>query len=440
MPRVAKDLPTAVPDPDAETFNVVLLGATLTGNRGAESMLQAAVQRIAELEPRVRFTLLSLYPRADSGENRNPALCIVPFSALHMVFVAWPLAVLAGLAARVRLPVGPLLWTRALRSLRSADLAIDLSGISFVDGRGPILLYNVLVVLIPALLGTPLLKYAQALGPFRHALNRYCARWLLPHTAGVAARGRITREFLEQLDLPAGRVRSCADAAFALRVEPAALRVVEPLLRHAAFEGPVVCVAASSVVDGLCRQRGVAYVETVAAFIRRLIDRKGYGVCLLAHSARPGRTSPKNNDLPVCRAIHERVGRARCLFPSENLDAQALRAVIGRSRLLVASRFHAMISGLAMAVPTMLIGWSHKYAEVLEAFELEGYALDYAELTEDKLWALFERLERDEEQVRQCIRRQLPAVERAALKNAEWAVELLAGRGRRAAQRAGCAS
>ena len=406
--------------------HVVLVGATITGNRGAESMLRAAVQRIPEFLPGARFTLLSLYPKDDAAENRDPSLRIVPFSPLHLVFVAFPLALLAGVLLRLRWPHRFLLRTRSLRALCDADLVIDLSGISFVDGRGPILLYNALIILLPALLRTPLLKYSQALGPLRHRLNRICARWLLPKTARIAARGRITREFLDGLELPPGLVESCADAAFAMRIEPDAECAIERILAHPAFARPVVCLSASSVVDGLCRRRGVDYPQCVAAFARHLIDTKDYGVCLLAHSARPGHASPKNNDLPVCRRIAALIDRPECVLPAAVLDAQALRALIGRCRFLVASRFHAMISGLVMVVPTMLIGWSHKYAEVLEAFDLDGYALDYAELSDDNLRRMFQRLEREADDVRSRIRAHLPGVIEASLDNARLAADVLA--------------
>ena len=155
------------PATDSAESQVVLLGATITGNRGAESMLRAAVQRIPEFEPGVRFTLLSLYPKDDIAENRDPTIRIVPLAPVQLVFVAFPLALLAGLLARLRLPHKFLLRTPALRAIHDADLVIDLSGISFVDGRGLVLLYNVLIVLIPVLLKTPVMKYAQALGRVR---------------------------------------------------------------------------------------------------------------------------------------------------------------------------------------------------------------------------------------------------------------------------------
>lgn len=413
-----------------------MLGATITGNRGAESMLRAAVQRIPEFAPGARFTLLSLYPRDDLAENDDPTLRIVPFSPAQMVLLALPLALAAGGLRRLGLPYRFLLLTRGLRSIDDADLLVDLSGISFVDGRSLMLLYNVLVVLLPALLGTPVLKYSQALGPFRGRWNRALARWILPRTARIAARGRKTREHLDELHLPPGKVIQCADAAFAMHVGDAARARVAPILAALPADREWIAVSASSVVEALCRRQGIDYVEELGAFLQRLIDEKGCGVCLVAHSARPGRAAPKNNDLPVCRRVARRVDRAACVLPQENLNAQALRALIGRCRMLIASRFHAMVSGLAMGVPVLLVGWSHKYREVLEDFELDRYALDYADVSSAALRELFERLERDAPDVRRRIAERLPAVVESSLDNARAAAALLASAERRAAHAA----
>jgi len=390
-------------------------------------MLRAAVQQISRLVPGVRLTLLSLYPADDAAENRDPALKIAPLSPLSMVAVAFPLALLAGLLRRLRLPYRFLLRTPALRALDAADLVIDLSGISFVDGRGTIIIYNVLVVLLPVLLGKPLLKYAQALGPFRGRLNRFCARWLLPKTARIVARGRITRAHLDELGLPPELVVDSTDAAFAMEVDPQAQAAVEALRRERAFSRPVVAVSASSVVERLCEARGIDYPARMVELIRWLIDEKGYGVCLVAHSARPGRESVKNNDLPVCRRIAREVGRDFCCFPDRALNAGELRALIGSCRFLVAARFHAMIAGLATGTPTLQVGWSHKYTEVLELFDLQEYALDYARVTEAGLREMFERVEREETEIRAKLADVLPAVIELSLINARLAAELLGG-------------
>jgi polysaccharide pyruvyl transferase WcaK-like protein len=41
------------------------------------------------------------------------------------------------------------------------------------------------------------------------------------------------------------------------------------------------------------------------------------------------------------------------------------------------SRFHAMVGALCMHTPVLVLGWSHKYAEVMQQFELEEWVLDY---------------------------------------------------------------
>ena len=46
---------------------------------------------------------------------------------------------------------------------------------------------------------------------------------------------------------------------------------------------------------------------------------------------------------------------------------------------MLTSRFHAMISALALGVPPVVIGWSHKYAEVLAEFGIERFAVDFAD-------------------------------------------------------------
>jgi colanic acid/amylovoran biosynthesis protein len=420
------------PTPEAKSAphrpkRVVLVGASITGNRGAESMLRAALAGIAELVDDAQFTLLSLFPEDDGRENDLTALSIVPFSPRSILTAALPAA--AAYATARRLGRRPRVSLASLRAIAEADLVVDLSGISFVDGRGAdILAYNVALILIPWLLGTPSVKFAQAMGPFRHPANRRCAKLCLPLVSRIGARGRITRGHLEQLGIDPSRIVDVADAAFAMQIQPAAHEAAARWLQHSAFEGDVVALSPSVVVDDYCRQRGVDYPRLVADFIRSLIDERELGVILLAHSARPGHTARKNNDLLVCREIKQHLGdEPRCLFPDQALHADALRVLIGRCRYLVASRFHAMVSGLAMGVPSLLVGWSHKYLEVLEQFELQDYALDYSNFGLDELRKQFVRLVDNEQLIRHKIAEHLPSVLEASRRNARLAADLLLG-------------
>lgn len=407
---------------------VTLIGATVTGNRGAESMLRAALQLIPKYCPRTKFALLTLYPQDDAKEGLDLNCDLIPCKPIHLVCMLFPLSLLAGALRRAKLPYRFLLAVPALRAIHDSRLTIDLSGISFVDRRGlGILLYNALVILVPTLLGTPLMKYAQAMGPFETRLNRTSALKLLPLVRHIAARGQRTKEFLDELSLDPERISLCADAAFAMQVSPQAdSKAKEIISRLKGSEQGIVCVSASSVVEELCRKRGVEYPRILSSFLQEIIDRRGYQVLLIAHSARPGKKSTKNNDLYVCEEVVRLTNRPQsCIFNDEAVNAECLRAMIGRCRFAVISRFHAMVSALAMKVPTMLVGWSHKYGEVLKSFELEEFTVDYGGITKDKLLALFDKLEREESAVRRLIEAHLPQVIESSEENARIAARIL---------------
>lgn len=52
------------------------------------------------------------------------------------------------------------------------------------------------------------------------------------------------------------------------------------------------------------------------------------------------------------------------------------KGLIGASRLIVAGRYHALVSGLAQGIPSILHGWSHKYRWLAKDYDVEALASD----------------------------------------------------------------
>ena len=75
----------------------------------------------------------------------------------------------------------------------------------------------------------------------------------------------------------------------------------------------------------------------------------------------------------------------------------------------------------------MLVGWSHKYLEVLEMFELSEYQMDYGELSLENVVEHFRKLVENEETIRTRVRTHLPGVVRSSRRNWELAMGLLTG-------------
>ena len=390
---------------EASMRRVVTLGAALSANKGAASMLYATVQNLPDYLGPCSFDVLTTYPEQDALEPQPGDVRLVSATPAAML-VSFPLAVLAWVARKMRLPYRLFCRTAAMKAIADADVVVDLAGISFSDGRGiPTLGYNVVMTSVPLLLGRPVVKASQALGPFREPLNRVMARMILPRIATVCARGASTEGNLHELGLT--NVTRAADLAFTLHESPAAqARAAD---RVSALDG-VVAVLPSAVVHGYCEKHDIDYPGVMARFIDRLVA-DGHDVVIAPHSARPGTGAGRMNDLPVCRQIRNMVtAPSGCTLVDDNLPPDELRAIIGAADVTVTSRFHAMISALATCKPVMVVGWSHKYQEVLDDLGVEGAAIDYSQLTVEELTARFDDIAARRDEISKAIEHNLPEV------------------------------
>ncbi len=325
------------------------------------------------------FDILTTYPEADgpkipSGANAR----VVGLQPLRLALVEIPIATIAYVSRLLHLPLG---WVRAraCRSILDSSVVVDVAGISFVDGRGiPITIYNTLMTGLSLLLGVPTVKAAQALGPFKTQPNRILAKFVLPRLAAVCARGARTREHLDTLGL--SNVTNVADLAFSLEESGSLpVNVVADLSR---VGSKFILVMPSSVVRGLYESTGGDYVSAVAELVRGIRARTGLGVVIAPHSYRVGHPEGRMNDGPVCQQVAARLSDdAMVVGIDDDLSAGELRNLIGQSEVLVTSRFHAMISGLSTCTPTVVVGWSHKYREVLDDFGLADYGMDSMKLS-----------------------------------------------------------
>ena len=403
------------------TPHVSIIGSALSGNKGASAMLESSVATLSDRLPGVRFTLFSMYPERDRAQNTYEQLDIVDARPRQLGVTINTLALLYRLAP----PLRPVLRRRsaAVRALASSQVLLDQGGITFTDGREKFLLYNVASILPALNVGTPVFKCAQAVGPFRGRINRAAAKAFLPRAHTLVTRGRITHEHARGLGLE--NLYAGADYAFSLDLEgdeaAAAARHVDP----AFFDRPVLGLSPSVVVRRKVEARGEDYVAMMVEFVDRTTA-DGTPVLLVPHSARSGTDATHNNDLPLCREIAARV-RDRDLVAAidDELPSQVLRWLIGRCDVFVASRFHAMVSSLAMGVPTVVVGWGHKYEEVLEMFGLQEWAFGHEQLTADHLVERVAALRAARPEVVAHLEQHLPEVRERSEHQADLIAELV---------------
>ncbi|CAN5167187.1 hypothetical protein BH11ACT5_BH11ACT5_15100 [soil metagenome] len=403
--------------------HVTIIGSALAGNKGAAAMLESSISTLGERLPGVRFTLLSMYPAEDARQNAYPQLDIVDARPRTLGVTINSLALLY----RILPPLRGVLRRRskAIGALASSQVLLDQGGITFTDGREKFLLYNVASILPAINVGTPVFKCAQAVGPFTNPINRRAAKIFLPKAATLVTRGRITHEFAEGLGLT--NLYAGADYAFSLELLGDEATAAAKVLDLEFFDGTpdVVGISPSVVVQKKVEARGGDYVGQLVSFIDHLVS-TGRKVLVVPHSARAETDKTHNNDLPLCREIVAKVGTSdNVRLIDAEVPSQVLRYLIGRCDLFVASRFHAMVSSLAMTVPTLVIGWSHKYQEVLEMFGLEKWAFGHDKLETGYLVERFEELVAERKSVTALLKKNLPVVKQRSLAQADLIADLV---------------
>ena len=399
-----------------QPVRIAIIGAALSANKGAAAMVESVMARLPTEMGACHFDVLTTYPEADASRVPDGVdAAVVGLQPLRLALVEFPIACLAFVMRKIRLP---LFWvrTRGCRTMLDSTVVVDVAGISFADGRGfAIVVYNALMTGVPLLLGVPVVKAAQALGPFQTTPNKWLAPLVLRRVKTVCARGARTREHLDSL----GGVNAVdvADLAFSLDEAAGLPDAVSSAI--GSIDANFIVVMPSAVVRGIFESTGGDYVTAMASLITEIRSTTGRSVVIAPHSYRAGLPEGRMNDGPVCREVANACAAdPQVLGLDFDLTAGELRHLVALSSVLVTSRFHAMISGLATSTPTVVVGWSHKYREVLDDFGLSSLGLDSSALNQpSEIADIVGRVLSTRDELSQQISAALPAVKVRSLRN-----------------------
>lgn len=382
-------------------------------------MLESAIENLSRKFPDSFFYVFSPFPKMDSQFISRFNIEICSGAPMNLVFKIFPAAFVTWFLGKFKLWV---YLNKETKIIKEADVILDLSGISFSDGRELFLPFNVLLIWPGLMLNKNIIKCSQAMGNFKNPINRTLAKLFLPKLKLIVARGQKTKEYLGDLGLK--NVIVGADLAFSMSILTDEEKKMREKFGDNFFENKkVVGISPSSVVEKNCQREGIDYAREMAKFIDYLIDRN-YNVLILPHSFSKNKSKEQKNlfkkifflilnpraDLIICQEIYERVARKESArFIDEDLTAGELRILTGWCDFFLSSRFHSMISALSTKVPVLVCGWGHKYLEVLDMFEMKNYCLDYKDSVLPRLIDKFNALEANGSEVRKKIEQLLPA-------------------------------
>jgi len=349
----------------------MLIEISKTGfvNKGAELMLHAIVQQLAEHVPEVDVAVAPGGLRASSFQKRARL-------GLYQKAWLWKTGVNWGGLAGLLPPLARQMYGIVLD--REVDVVLDAAGFSYSDQWG---------------------------GDTVHELARSARRWrqrgtrviLLPQAFGPFGTAKIRRELkdaIDNIDLVFARDEtSYAHLVNAVGEQPK-IRIAPDFTNLLAGIPPVndwmkekICVVPNSrMIDKTDGDTASGYAPFLARCIR-LIEERGRGSFLLVHEG--------EGDFKLAKRISELAGGVEIV---REHDPLRIKGILGASFASVGSRFHGLVSAMSQGVPTLGTGWSHKYAELFGDYGAADLLVDVSG-SEERLAAALDRITNEQARV-----------------------------------------
>ena len=412
---------------------IAIIGGTIWGNRGAESMLVTTIGKLRETFPDAKFNAFSYYPSKDRALIKNKNIKIVSSKPLSLPTRHFFVALFGCIFLKIGLKIPKGKFFEIAHALHESDVLLEIGGITFSDGREKFLPFNVLTIWPAMLLGVPVVKLAQALGPFNNRLNRFLAKIFLPRCKYIFARGESTTKFLSAIGITE-KVDTVSDIAFlykplyslSVENEPQAFDLLSSIQSEKESGRKIIVCSPSILVDKQSQRAGQDYPGFFFELIKS--DKKGeFSFIFIPNASREGSGQSHNNDLVLIEKLKtlfkERIVSEKVIphvfWVDFDINTEWIRNIINEADVLVTSRFHAMISGLALKIPSIVIGWGHKYTETMVYFDMEKYCINFRKINCD-LRSLIQKALSEKQDIAEKYELYLPAVLEKANKQFEY--------------------
>lgn len=280
---------------------------------------------------------------------------------------------------------------RMARAYYRSMALVDLGGYQFGDPWGDRCAWKKLSSMGNcARFGNPIFFLPQTWGPFSSASLRDAVRCIVGLASLVYTRDKTSLSLVEALiGGKDAKVRFAHDVAW--NFKGADLSVGQKLLKQTGL--PIkdnslkVCVTPNLRVYE--RSEGIGlenkYIRSLRDIINHLCSKHSAQVVLMGHELRLN-NSQIQDDRVLCNYLLASVDKSLPIVHIDKyLPAAEVKSVIGNCDLLISSRYHGLIAGLSQGIPSIAIGWAHKYDELFSEFNISSNLLSLSQSTEEIL-------------------------------------------------------
>jgi polysaccharide pyruvyl transferase WcaK-like protein len=373
---------------------ILIINTNISWNKGSAAQVASVTRVMRTFLPGIKFTLLSHCPELDQKYCLLYDIDIIGYTLKRFYMFRKRLLFHIIRSLFTTLYCGIIYLLQTLKFARAqhlvekekfariygeADLVLDLSGDSFSDWK-TYGITNVLDILPAIFLKKPLIFFSQTIGPFGY-LTLPISKFCLKKSNLIVVREEITKKYLERVIGHDERIFVAADCAFLL--EPVNSERVLKILQQKCIlerEQPLVGVNVSAFL----MEQNKEYLKIIARLIDYIIESKNACVILIPHVIAPSEWLC--DDRYAARKIFKLLkNKQKVVLINDDYDSSELKGIIGQCDFFIGSRMHANIAALSQSIPTLAIGWSHKYSGIMKRLGMEKYACDFNNITFEEL-------------------------------------------------------
>jgi colanic acid/amylovoran biosynthesis protein len=245
-------------------------------------------------------------------------------------------------------------------AVRRARAVVSNGGLYF--GFRPVstvnMLYHLFAFSYPMLLAkrlrVPYVLFGQSFGPFPSRLSKLWMRVLVNLSDGTWCRESLSASTLKSLGADDSRIKVIPDAAFGISAEDN-VQLSQIPIAGLRSEQYIAISLRSLVPSGFSASTERTYLQAFLELIEWIVSEKELTVVLVAHTQGP---VEDEDDRITTRMVYERLSShviSNVVCCELDLSPQELCTLYGNARLVIATRFHAVVLSLCGGAPVLAI-------------------------------------------------------------------------------------
>lgn len=160
------------------------------------------------------------------------------------------------------------------------------------------------------------------------------------------------------------------------------------------------------------------YIDLIKKTVEYLTD-NNFQVIFVPHTVSVWEDG-RGDDRIVATTIYDGLEDKSNVFLVEgDYSPMELKGIIGLCDLFIGSRMHANIAAISSLVPTIAVGWSHKYYGIMEKVGLDDYVFSFDDLGFEELKEKIEKMWDNREAIRNELKIKVETEKELALKSAK---------------------